>query len=103
MNLLLTHSKPRFATGKKGNHVMILYTQLDGERGQVNAKRTKNLRAIRTLIPITSLLFRSRSPSRKHPQRDQNSKSRPSEEIFQGVAHGWYHRWEDDLRQPTSR
>jgi uncharacterized protein (TIGR03435 family) len=42
---------------KKGNHVMILYTQLDGERGQVNAKRTENLRTIRTLIPITSLLF----------------------------------------------
>ena len=36
---------------------MILSTQLDGERGQVNSKRAKNLRTIRTLIPITSLVL----------------------------------------------
>jgi uncharacterized protein (TIGR03435 family) len=42
---------------KNGNQFMILYMQLDGERGQVNAKRAKNLLTIRTLIPITSLLL----------------------------------------------
>ena|ERR1700723_1696528 len=42
---------------KNGNRVMILSMQLDGERGQVNSKRAKNLRTIRTLIPITSLVL----------------------------------------------
>jgi hypothetical protein len=56
-------------------------------------------RSSRSLV----FFFPSRPLSRKHPQRHQNSKSHPSKEIFQGAAHGWYRRWEDDLRQPTSR
>jgi hypothetical protein len=65
-----------------------------------HARRTRRLRAIRTLIPITSLLFSFAPAFAQVPATRPEFEVASVKRIFQGAAHGWYRRWEDDLRQP---